>query len=199
MGVGWAVMGGLAVSARAVSRPTHDVDIAVSVAGDEQARAVVRMLEGRGYVLGAFVELPAGGDAGGMPVQGSEGMRLALARLIPAVPERSEVYIDLLFARTGIEDLLVERAECIEILPGCGVPVASLGHLIALKALSAGEGLLKHQVDLRALLAVADPSDLALARDAVAAIVSRGFNEGRGLQQELECHIRESAPRTISE
>jgi hypothetical protein len=126
-----------------------------------------------------------------MPVPHSERKRLALVRLIPAVPASSEVYIDLLFALTGIEDLVVEQAERIEILPGRVAPVACLGHLIALKVLSASEGLLKHQVDLRALLAQAGPGDLALARDAVATIVSRGRNEGRDLQQDLDRHLSE--------
>ena len=82
-------------------------------------------------------------------------------------------------------------------LPGCVPPVASLGHLIALKVLSEGEGegRLEHQVDLRALFAVAGPGDLALARDAVAAIVSSGRNEGRDLQQDLERHVQRRAER----
>ena len=48
-----------------------------------------------------------------------------------------EVVIDLLFASSGIEPVVVAEALRLEIAPDVVVPVASPGHLFALKLLSA--------------------------------------------------------------
>ena len=178
MGVDWAVIGGLAVSARAAPRFTQDVDFAISVTTDDEAESIVHRLQVRGYAVGMLVE--------------QDGMgRLATVRLIRPVPGSSQIFVDLLFASSGIEDMVVEQAERIEILPGCVAPVASTGHLIALKLLSADENRLQDHVDLRALLAVASPDDLVQARHAADSIGARGFNRGRNLPQDLERLMRE--------
>jgi hypothetical protein len=44
LGFEWALVGGLAVSARAEPRFTRDVDLAVSVVADRQAEALIREL-----------------------------------------------------------------------------------------------------------------------------------------------------------
>lgn len=178
----WAIIGGLAVSARAVPRFTQDVDFAVSVATDDEAESIVHRLQVRGYAVGMLVE------------QDEKG-RLATVRLIRPVPGSSQIFVDLLFASSGIEDMIVKRAERIEILPGCVAPVASVGHLIALKLLSADESRWQDHADLSALLAVAAPDDLAQARDAAATIVARGFNRGRSLTQDLETLILKQRPK----
>ena len=178
MSAEWAIIGGLAVSARAAPRFTQDVDFAVSVATDDEAESIIHRLQVRGYAVGMLVEQDEMG-------------RLATVRLIRPVPGSSQIFVDLLFASSGIEDLIVKQADRIEILPGCVAPVASVGHLIALKLLSADESRLQDYADLHALLAVAAPDDLAQARDAVATIVARGFNRGRSLTQDLETLIRE--------
>jgi hypothetical protein len=49
IGVRWALVGGLAVSARAVPRFTKDLDFAVAVANDTEAEEVVHRLQGRDY------------------------------------------------------------------------------------------------------------------------------------------------------
>jgi hypothetical protein len=46
------------------------------------------------------------------------------------------VFIDLLFGSSGIEDQVVALAGPLEVLPGFVVPVAAVGHLIALKLLA---------------------------------------------------------------
>lgn len=51
-----ALVGGLAVSARAEPRTTRDVDLAVSVPGDDQAEQLIFHLQGRGYVVRALLE-----------------------------------------------------------------------------------------------------------------------------------------------
>ena len=45
--IDWALVGGLAVSARAEPRFTRDVDLAVAVEGDPEAESLVRELRGR--------------------------------------------------------------------------------------------------------------------------------------------------------
>jgi hypothetical protein len=116
MSADWAVIGGLAVSARAAPRFTQDVDFAVSVATDDEAESIVHRLQVRGYAVGMLVEQ-------------DEVSRLATVRLIRPLPGSSQIFVDLLFASSGIEDLIVKQAERIEILPGCVAPVASIGHL----------------------------------------------------------------------
>jgi hypothetical protein len=175
---GWAVIGGLAVSVRSRPRPAHDVDFAVSVATDGEAEAIISMLKDRGYIDAMRLETPVGAVS-----------RLAMVRLLHIVPEDSEIYVDLLFARFGIEDLIVQHAARAEVLPGCAAPVASVGHLIAMKLLSAGESRPQDQLDLSALLAAAGPADVAQARDAAAVITARGFSQGRALHRDLEYQI----------
>jgi hypothetical protein len=57
LGAAWAVVGGLAVSARAEPRLTRDVDVAIAVESDAKAEALVRALVGQGYWLLAQIEL----------------------------------------------------------------------------------------------------------------------------------------------
>jgi hypothetical protein len=47
------------------------------------------------------------------------------------------IIVDLLFASSGIEPEIVEAAEAVEISPKLTLPVATTGHLIALKLLPA--------------------------------------------------------------
>ena len=90
--------------------------------------------------------------------------------------------VDLLFASSGIEGEIVASATSMEILPALFLPVAVVGHLVALKLL-ATDALTRPQdaVDLRALLDVADDGDVELARRAVELIERRGYQRGRDL------------------
>lgn len=163
----WALIGGLAVSARAEPRLTRDVDLAVAVHSDAEAEQVVYTLRQRGYGLVALVEQKS-------------VARLATARLTG--PDQSGVLVDLLFASSGIEVEIAERAEPIEILPGLMVPLARIGHLLALKLLARDDRTRPQDADdLRALLEVASPEDLDEARGALQLIETRGFNRGRDL------------------
>lgn len=113
----YALVGGLAVAVRAEPRLTRDVDLAVSVASDHEAEAVLRALIGTGHRVVATVEHDVTG-------------RLAAARLTREEPAVG-VVCDLLFASSGIEPEIVSGAEPIEVLAGLVLPVASVGHLIA--------------------------------------------------------------------
>jgi hypothetical protein len=73
---------------------------------------------------------------------------------------------DLLFASCGIEPEVVAAADAIELFQGLSVPVATIGHLIALKVLSRDDDTRPQDiVDLRALIVEATAADLAMARD----------------------------------
>jgi predicted nucleotidyltransferase len=169
----WAVIGGLAVAFRAEPRFTKDVDLAVAVADDAEAEGIVNRLQVRGYALASLVEQ-------------DYVNRLATARLVRPEAGTSSAFIDLLFANSGIEDEIVRRADLLEVLPDVFMPVASIGHLIALKALAG-----RHQdlTDLGYLISAASAADLDEARASAAMIEERGFNRGQRLSEDLTAII----------
>ena len=170
----WAVVGGLAVSARTEPRFTRDVDLVIAVSDDQDAEQAVHSLQRRGYHVHTLVEQEAAG-------------RLATARLIPPGEGEAGVVLDVLFASSGIEPEIADAAEVLELLPGLRVPVASAGHLIALKLLSRDDRTRpQDRVDLGALLRVATPADLDETRDGAALIHARGFQRDRDLSLDLE-------------
>jgi len=165
--VRWALIGGLAVSVRSVPRFTKDLDFAIAVANDSEAEDVVRQLRGRGY----------------QPVEVLEqeyGERLSGVRL-----ERSgsDVIADLLFASSGIENEVVTSANRLEVLPRLSAPVATTGHLIALKTLA---GRNQDLTDLGSLIPAATTEDLDVAREAVRLIHARGFNREQDVAADLD-------------
>ncbi len=170
----WALVGGLAVSVRAEPRFTRDVDLAVSVAGDDDAERLVRELQGQGYQVVESVEQVATG-------------RLATVRLQPPSVGGQGAVLDLLFASSGIEAEIVERASRVEVFPDLDLPVASLADLIAVKVLARDDRLRPQDAaDLRALVDLASAADLAAARDALRLVTERGFDRGRELQSQLD-------------
>jgi hypothetical protein len=165
----WALVGGLAVSARAEPRNTRDVDIAVAVSDDADAEGLVGELMKSGWVVEAAVEQIGTG-------------RLATIRLLPPRARTDSTIVDLLFASSGIEHEIVARATELEAFPGVMMPVASIGDLIAMKVLAHDERRRPHDaIDLRALAVAAGPADLEVAREAVETIIARGCHRGRDL------------------
>jgi hypothetical protein len=70
--------------------------------------------------------------------------------------------------------------------------VVTTGHLIALKLLARDDVTRPQDLgDLRALMAVAGPEDLAVAHQAVGLIEARGFNRERDLTKALNVLIVE--------
>jgi predicted nucleotidyltransferase len=165
--VAYALVGGLAVSARAEPRLTRDVDLAIKVADDAGAEHVIRQLIGRGYKVKATVEQVTTG-------------RLATARLTP--PGNTTLVVDLLFASCGIEPEIVEQAETLEILPKIHVPVAHASHLIAMKLLARDDRDRPQDADdIRALLPSLGARDRKRVQAAIALILKRGYARGRDL------------------
>jgi hypothetical protein len=172
LGVSHALIGGLAVSARAEPRFTRDVDLAVAVRDDQEAEALVFEFQRRGFRTLASVE------------QESTG-RLATARLVVPM-EAGGVLLDLLFASSGIEQEIAVSAEPLEVFPGLVMPVARAGHLIALKVLARDDRRRPQDLmDLLALLRSAPPEELERAHKALVQIQHRGCARGKDLLAEL--------------
>jgi len=176
LGASWALVGGLAVSARAEPRMTRDIDVAVVVADDSEAEGLVASLTARGYSIHALVEHEEAG-------------RLATVRLLRRGDEEG-IVIDLLLASSGIESEVVAAAELVELVPDLAVPLATTGHLLALKILALRPDQIHERpqdfIDIRELLRVADEQELDRAGRALDLITERGFHRGKDLKAELE-------------
>ena len=166
-GVSGCLVGGLAVSARCDPRFTRDIDVAIDIEDDARAEALVQKLGTVGFRAGAVAEHGAVG-------------RLAMIRLID-----DDTTIDMLRASSGIEDEVVAVAESLEVVRGVVIPVARVGHLIALKLLSVSPGRETDTLDLRHLAAIATPAEWDRAADAVEKITARGYSRGRDLASDL--------------
>ncbi len=169
----WALVGGLAISVRAEPRFTRDLDLAIATTGDDAAERVTAAMLRRGFHLHALVEQEAVG-------------RLATARLLFPGESEGGLFLDLLFASSGIEPEVVAAAEWVKPVLGLRVRVARKGHLLALKLLSRSPDRPQDQWDLAALLKVAEPADIEEARHALHLITERGFHRGKDLAREFE-------------
>jgi nucleotidyltransferase AbiEii toxin of type IV toxin-antitoxin system len=181
-GTKWAVVGGLAVSARTAPRFTQDIDLAVAVPDDATAEALVSGLTRGGFHITALVEQTATG-------------RLATARLSKSGSGLDDALVDLLFASSGIEAEVVAGADPVELFPHLVAPIAKVGHLIAMKVLARDdESRPQDLIDLRALLSAANDSDLATAREGLTLISERGYHRDRELQADLDTLLARFRP-----
>jgi nucleotidyltransferase AbiEii toxin of type IV toxin-antitoxin system len=177
-GHGYALVGGLAVSVRAEVRFTRDVDIAVAVADDRGAEALVRSLSALGYKAVATVE-------------DETRNRLSTARLLSPLG----VKIDLLFASSGIEEDIVARASPVD-LPGVGsIAVARAEELLAMKVLSMSDTRLQDRIDARNLLRDNPDLDLDAVRECLRRIRALGFDRGQDLAGKLTSVLADRVER----
>lgn len=166
--VDWALVGGFAMLLRIESRMTWDVDVALAVENDAEAEDIVKRLLERGYRHGGF------------HVENEATDRLATVRL--SLDDESGVPVDLLFASSGIEREIVQAAEPLRAYPDLTIPVARIGHLLALKVLARRD---QDRVDATRLAEKASEEDVRLAKVAVAAITQRGCNREIDLDEAL--------------
>lgn len=165
-----ALVGGLAVSARAEPRFTRDLDFAIAVASDDEAAHYVFRLRQVGYEIVTALEQ-------------TTRHRLSTIRLRRG--GRGPL-LDLLFAACGIESEIVQAAEPLEIASGVVTDVAQVGHLIAMKLVSRDARRRPHdQQDLVDLASVADDQEWQRAEAAIELILQRGFSRGRDLRAGL--------------
>jgi hypothetical protein len=169
----FALVGGLAVSVRAEVRFTRDVDLAVVVSNDSEAKALVFELKNKGYRPVALVEHDT-------------QRRLATARVL----SKRGVKVDLLFASSGIEQEIVERSGLVHLSAVGDLPVARAEELLAMKVLSMTDQRLQDRLDARHLLEYNPDLDLAVARSNLDLIAARGFARGQDLQQKLEALVQ---------
>ena len=175
----WALVGGLAVSVRVEPRFTRDIDLSVAVTSDRQAESVVSAFTASGFLLTTSLDQTALG-------------RLAAVRLLASRESPDGVVVDLLFVWSGIEQDICREAEALEVVPGLVVPVARIGHLVAMKLLALSRDRPQDAVDLLALLQVITPQDTMLAIEAAAAIERVGANRGRDLRADLDTWLARS-------
>lgn len=171
----WALVGGFAVSARAVPRFTNDLDFAIAVDSDEQAEAVVRSLLTENYRLPVALEH-------------NEVHRLSTVRLFS--PYTEQYLVDLLFAASGIENEVVADATEIQVVRGISAPVAALPHLIAMKVLSASERRPRDWDDIESLVSHASDGELRESQRLVRLILERGYGQNANLLEDIAMYIR---------
>lgn len=176
MGVKYAVIGGIAVSFRSVIRTTNDLDLAVVVDNDAEAESIVHRLMDLGY-------RPE------IQIESDDTDRLSTVRML-SVGER-EVFVDLLFASSGIEREVVLGSEPIEIFEGLALPVASRPALIALKVLSANPENRRRDIDdLQNLINASNPNEIATARSLVELIEERGYSRKKDVISDFEGYLQ---------
>ena len=174
LGADWALVGGLAVSARSEPRFTRDVDVVVVAAQDTSAERLVFELAQAGYRILATVEQ-------------TRTARLATARLLPPQESESGIIVDLLFASSGIEKEIVDAADSLDVLEGIRVPVSSAVHLLVLKLLARDDKQRPQDIlDIRALGPVISDKEWEDALQAAHLIQDRGYHRGRDLVDELK-------------
>ena len=170
LGKGFALVGGIAVSALTAPRSTGDVDIAVAVADDGEAEAVSASFMAAGYSVASLLEQDETG-------------RLAGVRIHDAA---TGVSLDLMFAMCGVEPEIVASARQIEVLPGVVLPVAGVGGLIVMKLLSRDDRRRPMDADdLRSLAEVATDGDWAEAHRLAELVILRGAHRERDLMASL--------------
>ena len=170
----WALIGGLAVSTHANPRFTNDIDLSVSATSDKEVEHIVFQLQQRKWKAEHIFE-------------DKEKNYISTVRFTH--PQHPDIFIDLLFASSGIETEIVEQALSLEAIPDVEIKVAQIGHLLALKILSEAPGREQDTLDIRALLQEANDIDIKKAKEACVLITSRGFHRERNLLELLEQHL----------
>ena len=159
--VGWALVGGFAVSAYAGGRATADIDLALAVSSNREIDRVVFELTSIGYEPGVVLE-------------DTETGLTSTVRMFSPGKQRRAIYVDLLLNTCGIEPEVVAAAQARRIRPDLELMVAQLGHLLALKILSERDDRLQDRIDIQNMLKVAKSGDIELAIRGMALITERG-------------------------
>lgn len=176
IGRSWALVGGLALGVHARPRATLDADIVLTVRDDADADDFAKSLQALGYpVL----------EAGVHPTLG----HFTSIRVVSPVRAGGRLVVDFMFDTTGIEQEIVAAAERLAVTPDLKVPVATRGHLIAMKVLSQGKDRPQDHVDVQELLKRAVVADLGEARAALRLIRERKRDGGKDLLGALESAV----------
>jgi len=168
LGRPWALVGALAVAARAETRSPLVASVAVAVEGPADTAALVAALLARGY-------LPQGDH-------GAETGSLA----VPMDGHSPSLRLELMTSLAGVAGEVARAAERLPVLSSVELPVALRGDLIALGLLAAGDPVREHLLgDVRALLVGAARADLLRCREVLALLTLRGATRAGVLEGEL--------------
>ncbi|MBI2374726.1 MAG: nucleotidyl transferase AbiEii/AbiGii toxin family protein [Deltaproteobacteria bacterium] len=162
----FALVGGMAVSARTEPRFTRDIDFVVAVDGDVAAERLIGEL---GYRVLAVAEHRSLG-------------RLATVRLASPLLTSAPPIVDLLFCSSGIEPETVAAADTIDIVSGVSIPVAKMADLVAMKVLSEKPTRPKDSADILAMLRGMSRDEIDRVPVLLEKIESRGAGRGKDLQ-----------------
>ncbi len=176
VGARFAVVGGIAVSFRAEERTTKDLDLVIAVEDDAAAQRFVHEFSQLGYLIDDIFEHETAN-------------RMSTVRMISQGDH--PMFVDLLFASSGIESEIIDSAEESHIFSNTNVHVATVPALIALKVLSARPGRMKDIVDLQSLFEVASQEEIAEARYLLDLITTRGYNRNKDLQKDLDRYLEQ--------
>lgn len=172
----WALIGGLAISAQTDPRFTEDIDVNLFLPTDDDVEQFIFTLQRKGWIAETILEQTY-----------FENDIIATVRFL--TPKSSVVHVDILFASSGIEKEIIEHAEIIEIFQGIEIPIAQIGHLLALKILSEGPERPRDTQDIKNLISYANQNDIQLAKESCQLISTRGFHRERNLLHLLETHL----------
>lgn len=171
------MVGGIAVSLRTQERFTKDIDFAISVESSSAAELLVNSFKNAGFLIAYYLEKEEDGSL--MTVRLTTGGEIGL-------------FIDLLFATSGIEREVIADATDSEPFPGIVVKLAATSSLIAMKVLSADWKVRPQDVlDIQQLLEVAETTDIARSRQLLDLITQRGYNRNKDLQKDLDNYIEQ--------
>ena len=180
-GAKWALVGGMAVSARTVARFTSDFDVAIAVESDKQAEQIVAAMLKHGYTVNALLE-------------DESSHELATVRLNTPPEGAAPLLLDLLFATSGIEPEIVASSTIETVLPNARMPVATVPHLLAMKVLASRDSREHDVPDIARLLEVSTDDDIVVAREALKLITERGFNREKDLERDFDGYLARFRP-----
>ena len=138
--VAFCVVGGLARSVLAEPRTTKDVDLAIAAGSEAEADRIVFGMVRRGFVVRELFQ---------------RKNQLATIRLTHGA---DSTRVDLLFATSGIEALVVAAAREMDVGKGVRAPVVLRPHLIAMKLAARRK---QDLADIEALLERSSKAEIA--------------------------------------
>lgn len=169
----FALVGGLAVSARGEVRFTRDVDLAVAL-DDSAIELLVRDLRAAGYRIDTLLEHET-------------AQRIATVRM----RTRAGILVDILCGSSGIEPEIVLGATIMTLPEAGDIAVAQREELLAMKILSMTDKRLQDRIDARALVASPPPLNLERVRLRLRQISERGYDRGQDLAAKLATVLAE--------
>ncbi len=165
LGIRWALVGGMAFTARVEPRTTRDVDAVVAVTEGTESTLLIRSLRDRGYRH--------------LPSRSLFDSDEPLRELRFESPEG--VRVDLILDWSGIEPETIESAEVVPYGP-IAVPVCRAEHLLAMKVHADRP---KDRIDAEGLVKILSSTGILRVRELLDLIARRTSGDRSKLQRRL--------------